>query len=335
MSAFADLVRFIPTAGGTTDWVYSSAVGGCQAPSAANVQNGVSYKVYAVSADLTQWEISTGVYNSSTGTFPRSTVLYNSAATGTAAGQSGAGTKINFATVPQVSVIALAEDLISVEVANSFTAAQQLQARKNIAAAAATWTIAVITASNAAWPVPANTVEMIIEAWSGGGSGAGQSGGTQRGAGGGSGAYGYKYYTGTMDSTLNITVGAGGSSVSGSGGNNGAGTSIAGANLGNLGLSGGSAPGATGFGANGGPGGAASGPWTFSIAGGQGTTSGPTSSPGAGAYGLGGDAPRGGQGGKANVGQPGAVPGGGGAGENHAGGGSGAGAAGEVIIWTR
>jgi hypothetical protein len=132
MSAFADLVRFVPTAGGTTDWTYSSAVGGCQSPAAANVQNGVSYKVYAVSSDLTQWEISQGVCNSGTWTFPRTTVLSNSSGTGSSPGQTGAGTKINFATVPQVSIIALAEDLISVEVANSFTAAQQLQAANNI-----------------------------------------------------------------------------------------------------------------------------------------------------------------------------------------------------------
>jgi hypothetical protein len=134
MSAFADLVRFNPVAGGTTDWVVSSAVGGCQTPALANVLNGISYKVYAVSNDLTQWEISTGAYNSGTTTFPRTTVLYNSAGTGTATGQSGAGTKINFTLAPQISVVALAEDLISVEVANSFTATQKAQARINIAA---------------------------------------------------------------------------------------------------------------------------------------------------------------------------------------------------------
>jgi hypothetical protein len=111
MSAFADLVRFLPVASGTGDWVVSSAVGGCQMPALANVLNGVSYKVYAVSSDLTQWEISTGLYNSGTTTFPRTTVLYNSSGTGTATGQSGAGTKISFNTIPQVSVVALAEDL--------------------------------------------------------------------------------------------------------------------------------------------------------------------------------------------------------------------------------
>jgi hypothetical protein len=132
MSAFADLVRFNPVAGGTTDWVVSSAVGGCQTPALANVQNGVSYKVYAVSNDLTQWEVSTGLYNSGTTTFPRTTVLYNSSGTGTATGQSGAGTKINFSTIPQVSIVAIAEDLIQVEIANSFSTTQQNQIQKNV-----------------------------------------------------------------------------------------------------------------------------------------------------------------------------------------------------------
>lgn len=116
MSAFADLVRFIPTAGGTTDWTFSTAVGGCQSPTAAGAVNGASYKVYAVSADLTQWEVSQGIYSSGILTFPRTTVLYNSSGTGTATGQSGAGTKLSFSTVPQVSVVALAEDLVPQQV---------------------------------------------------------------------------------------------------------------------------------------------------------------------------------------------------------------------------
>lgn len=137
MAAFADLVRFIPTLGGTTDWVYSSAVGGCQSPASAGVLNATKYKYYAVSNDLTQWEIGEGTYTVSTTTLTRTTVLYNSSATGTASGQSGAGTKISFSTVPQVAIIGIAEDLISVEIANSFSTAQQTQARANIGAAPA------------------------------------------------------------------------------------------------------------------------------------------------------------------------------------------------------
>lgn len=134
MAAFLDACRFIPTTGGTTDWTYASAVGGCQSPTAANATNGTVYKFLAVSNDLTQWEIAEGAYSSSgAGTLARTTVLYNSAGTGTKTpGQSGGGTKINFSTVPQVAVIGIKEDLISVEEANSFTTTQQQQARSNI-----------------------------------------------------------------------------------------------------------------------------------------------------------------------------------------------------------
>ena len=132
MAAFLDLCRFIPTLGGTTDFVYSAAVGGCQGPAAAGAQNGIKYKLYAVSNDLTQWELFEGAYNSATGTFPRTIVLANSNGTGVSVGQTGAGTKIAFSTVPQVSVVGVAEDLISLEVQNGFSAAQQAQARGNL-----------------------------------------------------------------------------------------------------------------------------------------------------------------------------------------------------------
>src|SRR5271169_1353323 len=177
MSAFADLVRFLPVAGGTTDWVVSSAVGGCQLPSAANVQNGISYKVYAVSTDLTQWEVSTGLYNSGTTTFPRTTVLYNSSGTGTATGQSGAGTKINFSTIPQVSVVAIAEDLISVEVANSFTAAQKTQIQANIFSKAPT-TQSLTSGTGATDTTPAGALWLEVYAVGGGGGGSGANSGT-------------------------------------------------------------------------------------------------------------------------------------------------------------
>jgi hypothetical protein len=111
MVAFVDLVRFNPTAGGTTDWTFSSAVGGCQSPAAAGVVNGATYEYYAVSEDLTQWEAGQGVYNTSTGILSRTTVLYNSSGTGSATGQSGAGTKISFTVAPQVSIVALKESL--------------------------------------------------------------------------------------------------------------------------------------------------------------------------------------------------------------------------------
>jgi hypothetical protein len=123
MAAFLDLCRFSPTLGGTTDWIYSSAVTGCQSPTAAGAVNGRPYKYRAESANLSQWEIGEGAYNSGTGTFARTTVLFNS---------SGTTAKINFTLVPQVAIVALKEDLISIEEANAFTAAQQAQVRSNI-----------------------------------------------------------------------------------------------------------------------------------------------------------------------------------------------------------
>jgi hypothetical protein len=112
MAAFLDCVRFNPTAGGTTDWTYSSAVTGYQSPAAAGVVNGTRYKYRAESADLSQWEIGEGAYNTATGVLTRTTVLFNSAGTGTGSGQSGAGSLINFSAAPQVAIVALAEDLI-------------------------------------------------------------------------------------------------------------------------------------------------------------------------------------------------------------------------------
>ncbi|RTM11556.1 MAG: hypothetical protein EKK33_21265 [Bradyrhizobiaceae bacterium] len=132
MAAFLNNCRFISTAGGTTDWVYSSAVGGCQSPALAGAVDGRKYKFIAISSDLTQWEIAEGAYAAASGTFARTTVLCNSSGSGVAAGQSGAGSRINFIAVPNVAVVGIKEDLISIEEANAFTDAQKAQARQNI-----------------------------------------------------------------------------------------------------------------------------------------------------------------------------------------------------------
>lgn len=135
MAAWLNVCRFTPTLGGTTDWTYSAAVTGYQSPALAGVVNGRLYKYRAESADLSQWELGEGTYNTGTGVLARTTVTYNSSGTGTGTGQSGAGTKINFSTVPQVAVVALKEDLLAIEEANAFSATQQAQARSNIFAA--------------------------------------------------------------------------------------------------------------------------------------------------------------------------------------------------------
>lgn len=97
-----NVCRFLPTAGGTTDWTYSSAVTGYQSPAVANAINGATYHYRAESADLSQWEIGEGTYNSGTGVFTRTTVFSNS---------SGGTSKINFSTVPQVAIVLIKEDV--------------------------------------------------------------------------------------------------------------------------------------------------------------------------------------------------------------------------------
>ncbi|WP_441235658.1 hypothetical protein [Bradyrhizobium sp. 930_D9_N1_4] len=125
MAAFLNVCRYTPTAGSTTDWTFSAAVTGYQSPTAAGVVNGRLYKYRAESSDLSQWEIGEGAYNTGTGVLARTTVLFNS---------SGTTSKINFSAAPQVAIVALKEDLLSVEEANAFTAGQKTQARSNIGA---------------------------------------------------------------------------------------------------------------------------------------------------------------------------------------------------------
>lgn len=132
MAAFLNNCRFIPAAGGTADWVYSSTVGGCQSPALAGAVDGRKYKFIAISSDLTQWEIAEGAYTAATGTFARTTVLCNSSGSGVAAGQSGAGSRISFIAAPNVAIVGVKEDLISIEEPNGFTATQMAQARANI-----------------------------------------------------------------------------------------------------------------------------------------------------------------------------------------------------------
>jgi hypothetical protein len=113
MAEFLDICRFIPTAGGSADWTFAAAATGYQSPAAAGAANGAVYRYRAESSDLSQWEIGYGAYNSSTGVVARSSVLFNS---------SGNTSKINFSAVPQVAIVALAEDLPSLtKASNAFT----------------------------------------------------------------------------------------------------------------------------------------------------------------------------------------------------------------------
>lgn len=202
------------------------------------------------------------------------------------------------------------------------------------------WTVNVINGSNASWPVPPGTKEIALYVWGAGASGAGgdTDGGGQRGPGGGGGGLAIKYYSGTMDTTLNVQIGLGGEEVAsapgGAAGNSGGNSSVSGTNLGSLTGFGGVGPGAGAT--NGGTGGTATG-GDINLTGGAGRTA-QAAAPIATHFVFeGGDAAGwGGKGGKTNVGNPGAVPGGGGCCGNHiAASNSGAGADGQVVILTR
>jgi hypothetical protein len=228
MAAFLDACRFTPTLGGTTDWTYSSAVTGYNSPALAGVVNSRVYKYRAESTDLSQWEIGEGAYNTGTGVLARTTVLSNSSGTGTATGQSGAGTKINFSTVPQVAIVAIKEDLLSIEEANSFTAAQKAQATDNIAAFGRVKKT-VITSSGT-FTRDTKCLYAILEAVGSGGSGGGatgSAGGVFTGGGGGSGGWSRTYVSAaTLGATQTVTIAAGVAGTAGAAGTGGGTTSI-------------------------------------------------------------------------------------------------------------
>jgi hypothetical protein len=173
MAAFLDNCRFIAISSGATDWTFASPVGGCQSPQAAGAVNGTKYKFRAESADLTQWEIAEGAYTAASVSFARTSVLYNSLGTGTAVGQSGTGAKINFAVVPQVAIIGIKEDLLSIEEANSFTATQQAQARSNINAASSLRTRTVLITGSGNYTPPSGCKAINVRMVGAGGGGGG------------------------------------------------------------------------------------------------------------------------------------------------------------------
>lgn len=88
-------LRFINASGGAGDWVYPGPTIDLQSPAAAQAVNGVSYLIYAEALDRSQWEIATGVYTASSGTFARTTIVANSL---------GTTAKITFGNPPEVSV---------------------------------------------------------------------------------------------------------------------------------------------------------------------------------------------------------------------------------------
>ncbi|MGJ5036976.1 hypothetical protein [Bradyrhizobium sp. HKCCYLR1023] len=277
MAAFLDICRFLPTTGGTTDWTYAAAVQGYQSPAAAGAVNGRLYKYRAESADLTQWEVGEGAYASSTGTLARTTILFTSA---------GTTAKVNFSAAPQVAIVALKEDLVSIEEANVFTSTQQAQARSNIAAAAGpgNWTRSVLTSGSGTYTLKAGCKALLVRmvGGGGGGGGGGTTGATFGGVGGDTtfgssfltasggangGPYGNAYASGggAAGGDLNIrgshstpTDGAGGSTGAALQGRNGANSAFGGCGAGGWIGSAGSAA-ATNSGSGGGGGGGTDG----------------------------------------------------------------------------
>lgn len=122
MAAFLDGCKFQAVSSGTVDFVVASASLGAMTPAQANAVNAKPYKYYAASLDKSQWEFGEGAYTVGSVTLARTTILFSS--TG--------GAKVSFTTAPVVAIVALKEDLPSVEEATSLTTTQKGQFRTNI-----------------------------------------------------------------------------------------------------------------------------------------------------------------------------------------------------------
>jgi hypothetical protein len=88
-------LRFTNAVGGTSDWVYPGPAIDLQSPASAQAVDGATYLIYAESFDRSQWEIATGAYTASSGTFARTTIIANSL---------GTTAKISFGNPPQIAV---------------------------------------------------------------------------------------------------------------------------------------------------------------------------------------------------------------------------------------
>lgn len=100
---FLNGVRFTANAGGTGDFVVSSAVQGFQTPADDSAVNGTVYSYRAESTDLTEWENGEGAYTTGTTTLARTTIHDSS----------NAGAKVNFTAAPQVAITAFKADLLA------------------------------------------------------------------------------------------------------------------------------------------------------------------------------------------------------------------------------
>lgn len=108
--AYLNACGFVPTAGGTADFVVSAAVQGYQTPASAAAVNATVYSYRAESPDKSQWEIGFGTYTVSGTTLARTTVIASST-----------GAKVSFTSAPNVFVTAMAADLQNASLLTSGT----------------------------------------------------------------------------------------------------------------------------------------------------------------------------------------------------------------------
>jgi hypothetical protein len=101
-SFFTNVTKFTAASAGTGSFAVSAAVSGYQTPATATAVSGATYSYRAESADLTQWEVGTGVYTSSNVTLTRSPTI-NSV---------GGSSAINFTLAPQVGLVVLTPDIV-------------------------------------------------------------------------------------------------------------------------------------------------------------------------------------------------------------------------------
>jgi hypothetical protein len=93
-------VWFNPTAGGLTDFTYSSIVTGYQSPQSAGAVVGNIYSYGAQSADLTQWEEGVGTWTAGN-ILVRTAVQFST----------NSNAKVNFSAVPTVFIDCRGEDV--------------------------------------------------------------------------------------------------------------------------------------------------------------------------------------------------------------------------------
>lgn len=229
-------VRFTAASAGSGSFVDSAAVGGYRRAVGALV-NGKSYRYRAESADLSEWEWGTGVWNSGTSTLTRTVTI------------SSTGSTVSFTAAPQVAITIEPGDVLSFTDAQTFSAPEKAQAQANLGLGGA----AVLNVGTAAGTVAAgddtritgsikavkstritaNTTFVpdpfmlfaIVECVGGGGGGGGiNTGGSNSfSAGGGTaGSYSRSLLTAAaIGASQSVTIGAAGAAGAAGGGNGG------------------------------------------------------------------------------------------------------------------